>query len=42
MHSIEEAMALAEAGFNVQISAGGVVTLLSDEEVSAIIAQGDE
>lgn len=42
MHSIEEAMMLSEAGFNVRITGAGVVEILSDEEVAAIIEQGDE
>ena len=42
MDSIEEAMALAEAGFNVMIGAGGVVTLLSNAEIAKIMEAGDE
>lgn len=41
IETIEEAMALAEAGFNVRIGAG-VIEILSNAEVEAIIAQGDE
>lgn len=41
MVSIEEAVALAEAGFNVQIKAGGVVAILTDEEVAKIIAEAE-
>ena len=40
--AIEEAFALAEAGFNVRIGPGGVVEVLSNREMEAIIAQGDE
>lgn len=36
------AVEAAEAGLNVKIEAGGVVTILSDKEAAAIIAQGDE
>lgn len=41
MVDMAEAMALAEAGFNVRITAN-TIEILSDAEVTAIIEAGDE
>jgi hypothetical protein len=41
IETIEEAFALAEAGFNVRISAG-MIEILSNAEVEAIMEAGDE
>ncbi len=41
MITVAEALALAEAGFNVRITAT-TVEILSDAEMAALIAEGDD